>query len=728
MNGSGRPYLRKNQLLPCPLTALPYLLATLLLAACSDSNRRAWTMYKADAASTSYSPLDQINTGNISKLKVAWALPYNDAAQGARYSGSQCNPIVVDDVMYVASLHRTIFALNAATGKTIWSFDPFKGERGGGSFRGVTYWEDGTDKRILFTAGDQLFALNASTGKLIASFGKEGKVSMNVGIRDDSSLISIKPTSPGIIYGDLFIIGNEVSELYGAQPGYIRAYNARTGALTWTFHTIPLPGEYGYDTWPKDAWKYAGGANCWGGMSLDEKRGLVFISTGSPTYDFYGADRKGINLFGNCVVALDAKTGERKWHYQTIHHDLWDYDLPAAPNLVTINRDGKKIDAVAQCSKIGFLYVLDRETGEPLFPVEERPVPASDVPGEEAWPTQPFVLKPKPYARQHITEDDLSNFSKESNDSLRRMFNSLRYDGLFTPPSVKGSLNVPGTIGGSEWGGAAYDPQSSIIYLKSNEAPEMDRLVKVNKDGGTNKEADGKEIYMTYCAGCHKADLRGDEPLYPSLIGLRQRMTESAALQRIREGGGKMPPFARIIQGNEQALINFLFNKPARKNYELEEIKSNRSASAHKDVPDTADMYLNTEAYRLLKDPEGRPFLKAPWSTLNAIYLNTGEYVWTVPAGNHEEWQEKGAPPTGATGSPGPIVTKGGLVFLGGSKDKKFQAYDKSNGKLLWEIKLPGNVSSTPSSYMSNGKQFIAVSVGGDKEQPGGSVMTFAVE
>jgi quinoprotein glucose dehydrogenase len=549
---------------------------------------------------------------------------------------------------------------------------------------------------------------------------------MNKGMRDDASLISIKPTSPGIIYKNLFIIGNEVSELYGAQPGYIRAYDVVDGRLVWTFHTIPLPGEFGYDTWPEDAWKYAGGANSWGGMSLDSKRGMVFLSTGSPSYDFYGADRKGMNLFGNCVVALDAATGKRIWHYQTIHHDLWDYDLPCPPNLVTITRNGKKIDAVAQASKVGFLYVLDRETGEPLFPVEERKVPVSDVPGEQAWPTQPFPLKPKPFARQHITEDDLSNFSASSNDSLKRLFRSLRYDGLFTPPSIKGSLNVPGTIGGAEWGGAAYDPESSIIYLKSNEAPEIDRLIKV--DNSVNAGASGKEIYTQYCVSCHKPNRQGEEPLYPSLVNLKDRMTEAQALERIRKGAGKMPPFESVIRGNESALLDFLFDRRTRESADLEEMRSNaQSTAGSKATPDSAPVYLNTAAYALLKDDSGRPFLKPPFATLNAIDLNTGEYRWTVPSGNVKEWQN-GKERTGATGSPGPIVTKGGLLFIGGARNKTFEAYDKNSGSLLWEVTLPGIASSTPATYMSRGKQYIAVSVGPSEKHPSGMVVAFAID
>ena len=709
--------------------------AFLLFQGCHNQDR-SWSVYKADAQSSSYSPLKEINKETVHRLKLAWTFNPDDAAEGSRFAGSQSNPIIIDGIMYVASARHRIYALKADNGKPLWSFDPFNGGPGGGSFRGVTYWEDGDDKRILFTGGDILFALDAMTGKPIPEFGKNGKVSMNVGIRDDPEKISIKPTSPGIVYKDLLIIGNEVSELYGAQPGYIRAYNIRTGKLEWTFHTVPKPDELGYDTWPKDAWQYAGGANCWGGMSVDIKRGMVFLATGSPSYDFYGYDRIGKNLFGNCVIALDAKTGKHIWHFQTIHHDLWDYDLPAPPNLVTVEKNGKKIDAVAQTSKVGFLYVLNRETGESLFPIEERPVPASDVPGEKAWPTQPFPLKPKPYSRQYMTINDLSDFSAASHDSLIKVFNSLRYDGLFTPPSIKGTLNFPGTIGGSEWGGAAYDPATGILYLKANESPEIDLLQKIDPAGSSailSVHDDGKKIYTTYCASCHKGDRKGDEPIYPSLVDLKKRMSEAEALNKIKSGGGKMPPFASILNGHEDGIIDFLFEKTdhslLQNERDLSEIRNNRLSNIEvkKEKADTATNYLNVTAYAQLEDSEGRPAIKPPWGTLNAINLNTGEYEWTIPVGNIPELQKKGGPLTGSTSSPGPIVTRGGLVFLGGSQDHKFQAFDKATGKLLWETTLSGIASSSPSTYTSNGKQYIAVSVAGNKGSPAGSIMAFAL-
>jgi len=714
-----------------------FLLVFIVFMGCNN-NERTWSTYKADATSSSYSSLREINKQNVRHLKLVWTFNPDDAAEASRFAASQCNPIIIDGVMYLASARHRIYAVNAGNGKLIWSFDPFNGGPGGGSFRGVTYWEDGKDKRILFTGGDNLFALDAQTGKPVPGFGLNGKVSMNVGMRDDPQKISIKPTSPGIVYKDLIIIGNEVSELYGAQPGYIRAYNIRTGKLEWTFHTVPKPGEFGYETWPKDAWKYAGGANCWGGFSVDEKRGWVFLGTGSPSYDFYGYDRIGKNLFGNCVIALDAKTGKYIWHFQTIHHDLWDYDLPAPPNLVTIERDGKKIDAVAQVSKVGFLYVLNRETGEPLFPIEERPVPVSDVPGEQTWPTQPFPLKPKPYCRQYMTVEDLSDFSVASRDSLVKMFDGFRYEGLFTPPSLKGTLNLPGTIGGSEWGGAAYDPSTNIIYLKSNESPEIDLLQKIDLAGtpaNLSVHDDGKKIYTSLCSSCHKPDRKGDEPIYPSLIDLKKRMSEAEALKKIKDGGGRMPSFAGILKGHEIGIIDYLFEKTdarsLQKEADLSEIRNNKLSNVeikeNKALFDTANTYLNVTAYAQLEDHEGRPFIKPPWGTLNAINLNTGEYEWIIPVGNIAELQKKGEPITGATGSPGPIVTGGGLVFLGGSRDKKFQAFDKATGKLLWETTLPGFASSTPCTYNCGGKQYVAISVAGNKESPAGYVMAFAL-
>ena len=693
---------------------------------------RTWSVYKADAESSSYSPLDRVNKANVGALKSAWTFHPNDARAGARSGNAECNPIIIDGVMYATSARHRLYAIDASTGGLRWSYDPFDGGEGGGIYRGVAYWEDGEDKRILYTAGDSLFAQDAKTGKLITSFGTGGKVSMSVGMRGKPEAISVIPTSPGIVFEDLLIIGAEVSELFGAEPGYIRAYDVRTGTLEWTFHTIPHPGEPGYETWPKDAWKYAGGVNCWGGMSLDKERGMVFVPLGSPSYDFYGADRTGANLYGNSIVALEARTGKYIWHFQTVHHDLWDYDLPAPPNLVTVRRDGKSIDAVAQTTKTGFLFVLDRETGEPLFPVEERPVPASNLPGEKAWPTQPFPLKPLPYARQHMTREDLTSFSPGAYDSLLRKFNSMRYEGLFTPPDLKGTLMLPGTRGGSNWGGGAFDPATGVLYVKSNDSPEISHMEKVEpevRDATQSPYNQGRAIYLRHCARCHGKDRNGDEPAISSLRDLR--ISRDIALTKIKKGFGRMPSFEHVIQGNEDAIIAFLFDerdaRPSRAEADMFEIHNNQSALQDFEKPDTLPLFLNITAFSHWYDPDRNPAIKPPWGTLSAINLNTGDYEWQIPVGSIPELREQGAPETGMEGYGGPIVTAGGLVFIGSTRDKKFRAFDKDTGRLLWETTLPGVANATPCTYMAGGKQYVAVSVSGYPENPAGCIMAFAL-
>ncbi len=695
---------------------------------------RTWSVYKADSEGTAYSVLDQVNLSNVSQLEVAWTHKFSDAPQGSRGGSSESNPIIIDGVMYTMSARHRVYALNATTGEQIWSFDPFNGAAGGGVGRGVTYYEDGNDKRIMFTGGDQLFSVNAATGQLITSFGNAGKVSMNIGMRGDPDKISVIPTTPGTIYQDLYIIGNEVSELYGAEPGHIRAYHVKTGALVWTFHTVPQPGEIGYDTWPKDAWKYVGGANSWGGITLDEKRGMVFLSTGSPTYDYYGKDRVGNNLFGNSVVALDARTGKYKWHFQTVHHDLWDYDLPAAPNLITVVHNGKKIDAVAQTSKLGYIYTFNRDTGEPLWPIEERPVPASDIPGEVTSPTQPFPTKPKPYSRQIITEADIANYSQASHDTLMKRFRSFRYEGPFTPPSIRGTFMMPGSRGGSSWGGGAVDPSKGIIYVKSNDSPEIATMKKVvqNETANLSVYAQGKALYNTYCVACHMPDKNGDESGNPSLLAIETRLSKEDALNKIKRGGGKMPSFASVIAGKEDAIVSYLYDKepaaprPGREQNFLKEIEANNAANKIAEIKED-DKYLNLTAYGQFNDNERRQGIKPPFGQLHAINLNTGEFEWTITLGNIPESQLPGAPDTGSGGSAGPLVTKGGLLFIGSTRDRKFRAIDQKTGKVVWEYTLPGVANANPSTYWSNGKQYIAITVGGDAENPAGYMIAFAL-
>lgn len=700
------------------------IIGLVVLAGCKmgDTKDRSWSVYKADAGSTSHSPLNEINVKNVAQLIPAWTFTVKDLPATAQPANSQSNPIIVDGVMYTTSAKRGAYAINAATGQQIWAYDPFDGGGGGGAGRGVTWWEEGEDKRILFAADNYLIALDAKTGKVIPSFGEKGKVNLNVGLRDDPDKIAVTITTPGIIYKDLIIVGSRLPDLYGTPPGHVRAYNCKTGKIAWTFHTIPQPGEPGYETWPKDAYKYAGGVNNWAGMAMDTKRGIVYMSLGSPTYDFYGADRIGENLYGNCVLALDAATGKHIWHYQTVHHDIWDYDLPAPPTLVTINKNGKKTDAVAQITKQGFVFVLDRETGKSLFPVEERPVPASNLPGEQAWPTQPFPLLPKPFVRQQITEDDLTNYSAADHAAVLKKFRSMRYEGIYTPPDLKGTLQIPGTRGGGEWGGTAYDAATNMLYIRSSEAPDVQTIIKQDPNTVSNLPLidQGRRQYTIYCASCHGNDKKGTSPAFPSLVNLDKRMSREAALEKIKKGSGPMPPFAGVLKENElNAILAFVHSadQNPKKSAQVEIVSS-------KKVP---DMYLNTTGYTTWKDPSGNPAVRPPWGTLHALNLSTGQYEWQIPLGNDPDRQEKGKPQTGLEGKSGPTITAGGLIFIAGSQDKKFRAIELATGKLLWETTLPAVANANACTYSVNGKQYVAISVGGIKENPSGFVMAFTL-
>lgn len=693
----------------------------LLALACQppEETFQTWQTYKGDKTSSSYSALDQINAANVNQLTVAWIYKHDDVPEGSRYGKYECNPIVIDDVMYATSSRSWLYALDACNGQKIWGFDPFDGERGGGMKRGVTWWQDGEDKRILFTAGPHLFAIDPTTGLPIPDFGEKGKVNLNEGLDVDPDSVWVIPTSPGILYGDLLILGSEVSESYGAAPGHIRAYDVRTGDMAWIFHTIPQPGEPGYETWPPDAWKYTGGANNWGGMSLDEERGIVYAPLGSPTYDFYGANRAGKNLYGNSLVALDAATGTLRWHYQTVHHDLWDYDLPAPPTLVTLEKDGRKIDAVTLTTKAGFLFVFDRETGEPVFPIEERPVPASRIPGEAAWPTQPFPLKPAPYVRQQMTEAEVTDVSEEAREAVLRRLQDLRFEGLYTPPDSQGTLMIPGSRGGSEWGGSAYDPANGLLYFNANESPELMTLKQETPDvssRGRSPYGKGERYYLDNCSICHGADRKGLPPAYPSLIGIKNRRSQEEVLSIITSGVGRMPAFTHLSESRQAAIIAYLFDQK-----DAEPI-----AAASEQAPETVG-YWNLTAYSTFRDPEGYPAIKPPWGTLHALDLNTGEYLWQIPLGNYPEKQTPGGPETGTENWGGPIVTAGGLVFIAATQDNQIRAFDKKTGEVKWAATLPGGGFATPSTYLCNERQYLVIAVSGTEEEPGGSIVAFTL-
>lgn len=703
-----------------------FILLIMILVSCQSApDRNNWAVYKADSKSSSYSSLDQINKENVDQLEVAWTYRTNDLREDS-YSTIETNPIVVDDVLYGASPLLKVFALDAATGEELWSFDPFGDGRAGGYMRSVVYWEDGSDKRILFSAGTNLFAVDARTGELISDFGDNGKVDLNTGLGRDPDEISVKASSPGIVYEDILIMGSAVGEGYGAAPGHIRAYDVRSGERVWIFHTIPQPGEPGAETWaggPPDSLSQRGGVNSWAGMSLDEDRGIVYIPLGSPVYDFYGGNRLGKNLYGNSLLALDAVTGKYIWDYQTVHHDLWDYDLPAPPNLVTIEKGDKEIDAVAQVSKLGFTYVFDRETGEPVYSIEELPVPGSNIENEETWPTQPLPSKPEPFIRQELTEDDWANRSPAVYDSVSEKFKEYRYDGLFTPPDPKGSIVFPSTRGGANWGGAAYDPNSNLLFINANETPEISTVKKVDQSFAPGKSLyeRGRVFYDQNCANCHASDLEGQHQIYPPLVNISEDYSKEEVLTIIEEGGGMMPAFRNITEEEKSAIIAFLFNEKG------EESNSRNSVHERESIDENnTGRYINLTAYSKFEGPDGLPAIKPPWGTLNAINLNTGEIAWRIPLGTHPDVKNEEL--TGMESWGGPIVTKGGIVFIGATKDRKFRAYDKGTGELLWETILPTGGFATPSTYMSNGKQYVVIAAGGGRgTTPGDYYIAFAL-
>ena len=635
---------------------------------------------------------------------MAWS--YDTGEEG----GLETSPIVVGGVLYGLTPTQKVFALDAATGKQLWRFD--SGVLGSQPNRGLAYWSDGKAGRILVGVMNFLYALDASSGKPIPGFGTQGRIDLreNLG-RAPASAQSVDLTSPGIVHKDLIIVGGRNPETLPAPPGDIRAFDVRTGELRWSFHTIPHPGEFGYKTWPPQGWKTSGAANNWAGMALDPRLGIVYVPTGSAAFDFYGEDRIGDDLFADCLIALNAETGKRIWHFQGVHHDLWDRDFPSPPALVTVRREGKSIDAVAQTTKQGFVYLFDRASGRPLFPIEDRRYPRSSIPGEHASARQPLPARPAPFARQLLTENLLTNRTPEVHQWALEQFRKFRSQGQFIPFSVGvDTVIFPGFDGGAEWGGPAVDPETGIIYINANDVAWTGALAP-----NTGKNSP-RSVYLSQCGLCHGEKLTGSPPAIPSLVGVGNRLTSPQILAVIKGGKGRMPGFPNLNQDQLSRLIEYLTSG---------ENKEGKSSAR------IALMKYRFTGYKRFLDPEGYPAVAPPWGTLNAINLNTGEYVWKIPLGEYPELAAKGQSDTGTENYGGPIVTAGGLLFLGATNfDKKFRAFDKSTGQLLWETTLPFPGNATPATYEVGGRQFVVIAAGGGKSpksRSGGVYVAFAL-
>lgn len=662
----------------------------------TDSPQADWSEYLGGKDRNHYSTLNQITLQNVHQLKVAWTYACADSGQ------MQTNPLVVKGRVFGVTPSVQAFALDAASGKELWKFgDPLK--NWASTSRGLSYWTNGIEERILYTVGQNLWALDAKTGKPIASFGDQGKIDLHTGlpaIAKDKFIIS---NTPGTIYKNLIIMPVRLSEGEDAAPGDIRAFDVISGKLVWTFHTIPYPGEFGYKTFPKSAYKNqnVGAANNWSGMAVDEKSGMLFVPTGSAGYDFYGGNRKGQNLFSDCLLALDANTGKRIWHFQFVHHDLWDRDLPAPPNLIQVTRNGKKIDAVAQITKQGFVYVFDRKTGNPLFDVKEVPVPASILKGELAWKTQPRPVLPKPFAREasEIKLSDLNPHSAER-QQLEEVFKTMDTR-WFAPPTERGTLILPGFDGGGEWGGAAAHPSKGILYVNSNEMPWIQKMEPVKR--GEALAHPGEKVYRTYCSACHKNDLAGNPASgYPALSEVYKTRSAAFLHQMVSAGKGMMPGFPQIKGVDKANLIAFL---------KKETPKEMSSKAALSNSP----ILYRMAGYQKWVDKDGLPGIAPPWGTLNAIDLNTGKYLWKVPFGDEPLLLKKGITGTGTENYGGPILFENGLLLIAASKDGFFRAFDARTGKEIWKYKLPFASFATPTTYLVNGEQYVVLACGGTK-------------
>ena len=705
--------------------ALPIVYAAPSVAN-SGGDNVDWPVYNGDSAGTHYSALSKINRENVRKLEIVWK---HETGEGVL----ETNPLIIGETLFACTPTQQVVALDSRTGELKWKFDPgsahqrlatslgYWGNVSEQPVRGVSFWTDGKAARLFAAAGTYLYALDPGTGRVAAGFGAGGRIDLRKDLDREYTSIPVFLTSPGIVYKDLIIVGFRTAETKPAAPGAVRAYDTRTGQLRWTFHLIPRPGEAGYGTWPKGAWNTAGGANAWAGFALDEKRGILYVPTGSAVNDFYGADRLGDDLYANSLVALDAATGMYRWHFQAVHHDLWDRDLPSPPTLLTVRHGGDAVDAVAQISKHGFVFVFDRVSGKPLFLIEERAVPQSEVRGELTSSTQPFPVLPAPFTRQRVTADLVTTRTVEAHALALTDLGTFHNEGQFTPLSLdRQTLVFPGFDGGAEWGGPAVDPTSGVIYVNAADTPSLGGLAKPS-----GLPSRGRDLYEKQCSACHGINREGAPPEFPRLVDVGTRLQASQITRTIFGGRGRMPGFQFLKAEDVDALVSYVTSGTDKTN------PCAGSSDPCKAPGTQADgSYLFT-GYKKWLDIDGYPAVKPPWGTLSAIDLNTGQYLWRVPLGEYPELAAKGMHDTGTENYGGPLVTAGGLVFIGATiYDRKIRAFDSHTGQKLWEYTLPFAGIATPATYMSHGRQYlvIACSGGRDSKSPQGSAyVTFAL-
>lgn len=692
-------------------TRIPIAFLVLFLAGCQSDETNSyvdWPVYLGSPALNIFSTIDQIDTSNVQNLRPVWTYRSGDPGE------MECNTIIIDGKLFGVTATKEVFALDGTNGKELWRFSPSL-EKNILRSRGVSYWREGEDERVFTSYREWLYALDASTGEPIQAFGDSGRVSLKMGLDGDVTDKYVVSRTPGAIYKNLIVMPLALSESAGAAPGYIQAFDVRTGELVWKFRTVPFPGEEGYETWPESAYAdgVVGGANSWAGMAIDQERGIIFAPTGSAAPDFFGGNRAGQNLFANTLLALDANTGERIWHHQMVHHDLWDRDLPSPPALSSILFEGQKRDVVTQTTKTGHLYIFDRATGESLYPIEEFEVPASAIPEESAWPVQRYPTWPAPFSRQSLTEEDINPYSPDR-DSLLKIFQAAN-KGHFVPLSETPTLLFPGCDGGAEWGGTAVDPEG-ILYVNSNEMAWLFTMSRTEKSTETRMVDLGEKLYLENCASCHLHDRSGNPASgYPSLIGIGDKMDAGLMSSIIVNGRGRMTGFSHLTDEEVVSVVRY--------------VQGLENQKVVDETPGRWEQPWKFDGYHKFLDSEGNPGISPPWGQLTAIDLATGEQKWQKPLGDLEAYQDLDISPTGTENYGGPLVTSGGLLFIAATKDSKFRAFSKSTGRLLWETDLPASGFATPSTYMINGRQYVVIACGGSKlgVEAGDALVAFAL-